>query len=257
MRIIPVLDLQQGQVVRGIAGRRHEYRLVESILCREPTPLTLARAFRTELGLAELYVADLDAIAGSPPAWGIYRVLLDDGFKLLIDAGVSSEDRADEFARLAESANGGLTVIVGLESLASPALLSSLLDRIDRRRAVFSLDLFGGVPRTGGPGWKGMSAVDVGQAAIRCGTQRMIVLDISRVGIGQGVGTEPVCRALKASHGGLELIGGGGIRSVADIQSLEQAGCDAALIASALHDGRIGRRDIESLHASSSGARFA
>ena len=32
MRIIPVLDLMQGQIVRGIAGQRESYRPIKSSL---------------------------------------------------------------------------------------------------------------------------------------------------------------------------------------------------------------------------------
>jgi hypothetical protein len=67
MRIIPVMDLMAGQVVRGIAGRRAEYRPLVSPLCGSSAPLEVARAFRG-LGFSEMYLADLDAIAGATPA---------------------------------------------------------------------------------------------------------------------------------------------------------------------------------------------
>ena len=47
-------------------GERERYRPVSSVLAGEDgDPLALARAFRSELGLDELYVADLDAITGA------------------------------------------------------------------------------------------------------------------------------------------------------------------------------------------------
>src|SRR5947209_19648396 len=62
MQIIPVLDLMGGRVVRGVAGRRSEYRALTSALTASSKPLDVARAFRLHFGLATLYVADLDAI---------------------------------------------------------------------------------------------------------------------------------------------------------------------------------------------------
>ena len=62
MPILPVLDLKQGQVVRGIAGRREEYRPIVSKLTTSSRPLDVARAFREHFRFDELYVADLDAI---------------------------------------------------------------------------------------------------------------------------------------------------------------------------------------------------
>ena len=62
MQIVPVLDLVNGQVVRGIAGRRQEYRPIASALCPNAQPTTLAKSLVGELALREAYVADLDAI---------------------------------------------------------------------------------------------------------------------------------------------------------------------------------------------------
>src|SRR5207253_1947746 len=64
MRILPVLDLQNGVVVRGLAGRRAEYRPVVSRLTTSHQPLDIAQAFRDIFGFEHLYLADLDAIAG-------------------------------------------------------------------------------------------------------------------------------------------------------------------------------------------------
>ena len=60
-RIIPVIDLKGGQVVRGVAGRRGEYRAVQSRMVQDARPKTVARAFATQFGFRQGYVADLDA----------------------------------------------------------------------------------------------------------------------------------------------------------------------------------------------------
>ena len=73
MRIIPVLDIMGGVVVRGVAGRRSEYRPIQSQLCSIAEPATVAQAIVDRFRTIEFYIADLDAIAGSEPAWEIYR----------------------------------------------------------------------------------------------------------------------------------------------------------------------------------------
>jgi phosphoribosylformimino-5-aminoimidazole carboxamide ribotide isomerase len=40
------------------------------------------------------------------------------------------------------------------------------------------------------------------------------------------------------------IVAGGGVRGVPDLEALANAGCDAALVASALHDGRLTPHDI-------------
>ena len=72
MNIIPAVDLQQGLVVRAVAGRRHAYRPLRSRLAADPASERGPRAQRRVWDFAELYVADLDAIAGTEPAWDIF-----------------------------------------------------------------------------------------------------------------------------------------------------------------------------------------
>src|SRR5262245_16458600 len=98
MKIIPVLDVLGGQVVRGIAGRRHEYRPIVSRLCASSAPLAIARAFRDHFGLEELYLADLDALAGNPPRLDLYAALRADGFRLWVDAGIRQPGDAELLA---------------------------------------------------------------------------------------------------------------------------------------------------------------
>src|SRR5438270_9099039 len=76
MRVIPVLDLKDGEVVRGIAGRRQEYRPIRSRLCDSSRPVDVAGAFRERLNLRDVYLADLNAIAGEPPALKTYAEIL-------------------------------------------------------------------------------------------------------------------------------------------------------------------------------------
>src|SRR5436190_11036951 len=90
MLILPVLDLKNGQVVRGLAGRRHEYQPIVSRLTASCCPVEVACAFRAHFALTELYVADLDAIEGAPPAVRVYTALRSEGFRVWIDAGVRS-----------------------------------------------------------------------------------------------------------------------------------------------------------------------
>jgi len=70
------------------------------------------------------------------------------------------------------------------------------------------------------------------------------VLDLTGVGVARGPITIQICRALRAQHAWGELISGGGVRHVDDLRALERAGCDAALIATALHDGSLGREAL-------------
>ena len=79
----------------------------------------------------------------------------------------------------------------------------------------------------------------IAEQAIALGVRRLLVLDLAHVGVGQGLGTEPLCRMLRAKYPTLEITAGGGVRGTADLERLRDVGIDFVLAASALHDGRI------------------
>ncbi|HZZ74244.1 MAG TPA: HisA/HisF-related TIM barrel protein [Pirellulales bacterium] len=245
MKIVPVLDLLGGKVVRGVAGRRSEYRPIESRLVTGAEPARVAAALQA-FGLTQFYVADLDAIAGQQPAWPIYRELAALGLQLWIDAGVGDVARGAAFAQFAGDCPAVTGVIAGLESLAGPAVLEHLLAQLGAERLIFSLDMQKGRPMTGGSEWAaggtaaiGLDPLTIGRQAVALGVRRMIVLDLAQVGIG-GLSTLDLCRRL-GEFSALQLISGGGVRAADDLAAIQSAGCDAALVASALHDGRLTR----------------
>jgi phosphoribosylformimino-5-aminoimidazole carboxamide ribotide isomerase len=233
MRILGVIDLMGGVVVRGVAGRRECYRPLVSRLCPTAEPGDVARALMKQLGLEELYLADLDAIAGAEPAWTAYDEVREAGARLWIDAGVR---RAEDVRRLASAG----TVVVGLETLAGPEVLAELRDDV-----VFSLDLRAGRPLGDVSRWRGPDAWSIASQAIELGVRRLLVLDLERVGVGTGAGTEEFCTRLNRVYPEVEVAAGGGVRGLADLMQLRGCGVKAVLVASALHDGRLTRADLD------------
>jgi phosphoribosylformimino-5-aminoimidazole carboxamide ribotide isomerase len=230
VRILGVIDLMDGVVVRGVGGRRSEYRPIASPLCASAEPRAVAEAFRYEYGITELYLADLDAIAGAAPAWGVYESLRSAGFALWLDAGVRTAQDGLALAR------AGVGVVVGLETAEGPHVVEAL----SGERMAFSLDLRGGVPLGdwGGDAWS------VAREAIERGARRVLILDLARVGEGGGVGTEALCARLTADSPEVEVWAGGGVRDVNDLLRLRAAGCAAVLLATALHQRAIRREDL-------------
>ena len=243
--ILPVLDLMQSQVVRGIAGRRDDYRPIVSKLIDTAQPLAVARAFRTHFGFDEFYLADLDAIQNGQPAFEVYDRLQREGFRLWIDAGIRT-GRDDALAALLETDAAG--IIVGLESVAGPGQLREIVQLTGVRRCVFSLDLNAGRPLGRADLWHTFDPWTIAQHAVDAlGVRRLIVLDLSRVGVGDGVGTEEFCLRLKRTYPEVEITAGGGVRGADDVRRLHTIGVDCVLVASALHDGRITPDDVKRL----------
>jgi phosphoribosylformimino-5-aminoimidazole carboxamide ribotide isomerase len=242
MHVLPVLDLLNGIVVRGVRGRRTEYRPVVSRLVDRPDALSVARAFRDKLGLTRLYVADLDAILSGRPNREIYRSLADEGFELLVDAGLRDVESAEPIL-----AAGAAQVIAGLETWAAPDELARLCAKIGADRVIFSLDLKQGAPLGDLSKWGAAEPYAIALRAAEAGVKTIIVLDLAQVGAGEGVETAELCRRLLERLPDLRLITGGGVRNLSDLRELSTLGIDGVLVASALHDGRITRDMLEQL----------
>jgi phosphoribosylformimino-5-aminoimidazole carboxamide ribotide isomerase len=242
MPILAVLDIKQGQVVRGIAGRRAEYRPIVSSLCCSSHPCAVVRALDEQLGLREFYLADLDAIGGAPPMRDLYDSLHASRYRLWVDAGVRTAADACRLAAL-----GVHRVVVGLETVEAPEALAGSCRALGAERVVFSLDLNGGRPLGDARPWQEETAEGIAHRAIASGATQLLVLDLAHVGMGAGTGTATLCAAIHAGFPHVALAAGGGVRDATDVGRLYQCGVSHVLIASALHDGRLSRADIAAL----------
>lgn len=237
--ILPVIDLKGGVVVRGVAGERDNYLPIQSCLCDSAAPGEVACALQTKFGFRDIYIADLDAIAGGPPACNDYQAIIDAGFSVWVDAGVANLSRARELADWSTDSENIGCIVIALETLESVEELHRIGQELDPDRLVFSLDLKRGQPLAVAPKWRSADPLAIVEDVFREGIRQMIVLDLASVGAGQGTGTEDLCLAIKQRWPDVELIGGGGVNSRAEIERLGKCGLSRVLVASALHDGRI------------------
>lgn len=246
MKMIPVLDILNQNVVHGIAGQRDAYRPIQSRLTQSSQPLDIARALRDEFDFSEFYVADLDAIQQGRLNLDLYQSLLEAGFTFLLDCGLRDASDSECLASLP-----GISIVAGLETLSAPRELGKLVRQWGGQQTVFSLDLKQGIPLVSPTPENGFALIEdpmeIAELSIQQGIQRMILLDLAQVGTGQGTGTESLCQTLRNRHPDLNLITGGGIRNRDDLMAQAELGADGVLIATALHDGRIGREDVLSL----------
>ena len=250
MRIIGVLDLAAGRAVHARAGIRESYMPIRQVgdTAIDGDAMALARVYIGQLGVDELYVADLDAIVKARPPHDVVRAVASLRVPIWLDAGVSSTQTAH-----GALAAGATRVVVGLETLSSFEALDDICRAVGGDRVAFSLDLRNGEPITlagaGAPG-KGtpydaghISIEDIARRAADAGVSALTVIDLARVGMGSGPDLESIARVRRAVRE-LTLIAGGGVRGPGDLARLADEGCDGALVASALHDGRLTAGDV-------------
>jgi HisA/HisF family protein len=240
MRVIPVIDLKSGAAVHAVRGERERYRPLRSGIVAGSDPVEVARAVREVLGLDELYVADLDAIAGGPPDSKAVAALAREA-RLMVDAGVTEAAAVRALLEL-----GAARVVIGTEALVDRAELERLRAELPDAQLVLSLDLRAGRVLSGDVELARLGAGEALARLERSGVREVIVLDLARVGSGSGPDVALV-RELSARFPELELLAGGGVRHVADLRALAEAGAAGALVATALHRGAIGPDELRAL----------
>jgi phosphoribosylformimino-5-aminoimidazole carboxamide ribotide isomerase len=244
MRIVGVIDLLGGRAVHARAGERDKYAPVAAVA---GDALALAKRY-LDAGVSDLYVADLNAILSSARQDALITRLAGIGAPMWLDAGVTTELGARECLTL-----GASHIIAGLETLTSFDALAAICTNVGGNRVAFSLDLRNGKPVLGGAGEAGgaggagrdnREALACARRAVEAGVGAILVLDLARVGTGNGVDLALIS-SVRAVAPGIMLLAGGGVRGADDLERLSDAGCDGALVATAFHDGRIGAAEIQ------------
>lgn len=240
MQIIPVIDIRNGFAVRAIAGDRGRYQPLKTRLTESVEPAEILKALQREYDCGVGYVADLDGIERSYINRCVLGEMARTGVRLMVDAGVSSPNDAEQILEL-----GASSVIVSSESLSDIDQLPNYLQQCGAASVVFSIDLKHGRLMAAHSQWMNRSPLDLICRVVEHGVRQIIVLDLAVVGTGTGIPTLALCREIKQRWPDLNLVSGGGVNCSACISAATNAGLDGLLIASALHDGRLNVQDIE------------
>lgn len=231
MLVIPVVDIRHGCVVRAAGGCRDDYQPIKTALSQSSKPLDVARGLLgLHTTLRSLYIADLDGIEGRGRNLETLLSLSESlpDVQFFIDDGSATPD-----ALAAYRNRPSLWPVIGSESLASGsdlALLTSVAPNV-----VLSLD------------WRGDEFMGPAEVLenVAAWPENVIVMTLARVGSRCGPDLDRL-RQVKALAGERRIFAAGGVRHADDLAAL--SGLTAGvLVASALHDGAIGRDDLERL----------
>lgn len=235
-QVVPVIDVRDGGVVHARRGDRGRYPPLRSSLCTGNDPVAVVGGLLGLHPFRVIYVADLDAIAGvgdNRSALARLKTAFPDvGF--WVDGGFRGADEAHHFI-----ASGLGDAVLGSESLAGIEPLERLKADPAWARVVLSLDFrdrFVGPPDL-------LGRIDLWP-------RRIIVMTLARVGSGEGPDWNRLAEINAEVHRAMpqaSLFAAGGVRDGDDLRELASRGSAGALVATALHDGRIGRAELAAL----------
>lgn len=220
------VDLRGGRVVQLVGGRPEHERV------SLPDPAAVATRWR-DAGFPALHVVDLDAALGEGDNHdAIEAILAAVDIPVQVGGGVRDDSAADRLLDL-----GAHRVVVGTRAVEDRPWLERLATR-HAHRIVVAADVRDGSIVT--RGWTAASET-TGLSFVRSLADlplaAVLTTDVSREGSMRGVDTELFAGLAAASTH--PLIAAGGIRSVADVRTLDAAGVAGVVLGMTLYTGEI------------------
>jgi phosphoribosylformimino-5-aminoimidazole carboxamide ribotide isomerase len=229
MKIIPVIDLKDGQVVSAQHGQRETYCPLRSTLCNSSSIEDVLQGFLSVYPFKTLYIADLNAITNTGSNQNIIDKVVAENLNMefWVDNGIKIQN-------ITAFSDTKYRPIIGSEyqTQTEPYPAYSFL-----KKNILSLDFF---PETGYMGPKELiNNPDLWP-------QDIIIMSLEHVGQNKGPDIQKLAGFCQ-KHPDKNFIAAGGIRHEKDLLDLRKIGVNHALIASALHSETINAKAIKKL----------
>ena len=238
IELIPAIDIIDGKCVRLTQGDYDSKKVYNE------NPLEIAKMFEG-CGLTRLHVVDLDGARESRII--NHKTLNNIATKtsLVIDFGGGL--KCDKDLEIAFE-SGAQMVTGGSIAVKSPELFYEWLKRYGSGRIILGADAKD--EKIAVSGWQETTAKDLIpfiEEYHKQGVRNVICTDISRDGMLQGPSTE-LYKKIRKALPEIYLVASGGISSVKDIETLDEAGIPAVIFGKAFYEGRITLKELEQLN---------
>lgn len=235
MRIIPAIDIIEGQCVRLSKGDYDTKKVYNE------NPLEVAKAFE-DSGIEYLHLVDLD---GAKSKHIVNHKILESiatHTRLKIDFGgglKSDKDLQIAFESGAQQITGGSIAV------SDKALFLDWVAKFGSQKIILGADTKDGKIATGG--WKESSDLQIEKFIsdfVKEGIEYVISTDISKDGMLEGPSVDLYTSILKKNPE-LKLIASGGISNLRDLEDVFEIGCEGVIIGKAIYENRISLKELE------------
>jgi phosphoribosylformimino-5-aminoimidazole carboxamide ribotide isomerase len=241
MKVIPVIDVLNGIAVHGIRGERKLYQPLKSILFKSVSPLKIASLLE-KLGFTILYLADLDAILRKSTNFKIYKqISTKTGLDLMVDAAVADITTAYKVMETDVQ-----KIIIGSETLSNLDFVRRAVEVFGGDKIVVSIDQKRERILSSSKYISSMNVFSFIEQLEDFGVNKIIILDLDRVGTEHGINLSVLEKIRERTE--IDLIVGGGIQNLQELELLRNFGFFGALVATVLHNGKVTIDNLKTTH---------
>lgn len=235
MRIIPAIDIINGQCVRLTKGKYDTKKVYNE------NPVDVAKGFE-DAGIKHLHVVDLDGAKASHII--NYKVLEAIATKTSLKIDFGGGLKSNEDIRIAF--NSGATQITGGSiAVKQPEIFENWIAAYGPDKIILGADCKN--ERIAISGWQEESELEVIPFIndyCSKGIEFVICTDISKDGMLEGPSFKLYERILNDVNR-IKLIASGGISTIDELPKLAELGCEGVIIGKAIYENKISLKDLE------------
>lgn len=229
IEIIPAIDIIDGKCVRLSQGDYAQKKVYNE------NPLEAAKQFE-DAGIKRLHLVDLDGAKKGTIVNQKVLEMIASKTKLIIDFGGGIKTDAD----IRSVYNAGAHVAtIGSLAVKNSELFFSWVKKYGPDKILLGADVKD--EKIAINGWAEqtkISVFDFIKTNSEKGVKNIFCTDIAKDGMMQGASTE-LYKKIKDRFPSINLIASGGVSSLKDLESIQEAGCSGVIIGKAIYEGSI------------------
>ena len=231
MKIIPAIDLMNGNVVRLFKGDPKNKTIYSE------NPIEIAKKWESA-GADILHVVDLDATLGLGENLQIIKEISSNlSIPIQVAGGLRSEEKISEVLNFASRAVIG-TIAMQLKESEQENILSDFIQTFGNERIVISIDHVDGKIVT--HGWQNNTGVDIFDATnefVKYGFTEFLTTNVSKDGTLEGPDLESLRKICSLQN--CNVIASGGISKMSDIVDVNEINPFGVILGKALYEGLV------------------
>ena len=234
MKIIPAIDLMDGQVVRLVKGDPKNKTVYSS------NPLEIAKKWQSA-GADMLHIVDLDATLGRGSNLEIIKKMLSElNVPVEVAGGLRDESTILEIGKTADR------IVLGTLAFKDKETVLKISDSLGKKKIVISVDQIDG--KIAVNGWQQSTEttlLDGMNEFLQLGFTEFLLTSISRDGTMQGPDIESLQKACSLENA--NVIASGGISGIDDIKKLKTLNPYGVILGKALYENKISIEDAKKI----------
>jgi phosphoribosylformimino-5-aminoimidazole carboxamide ribotide isomerase len=234
MKIIPAIDLMNGEVVRLYKGDPKKKTVYSD------NPVEIAKKWEAN-GADMLHLVDLDATLGMGSNLSIIKKILEEiSIPVEVAGGLRDKSLVLDVAKISKR------IVLGTLAFDDKPLLKILLTELGSKKIVISVDHRDGEIVI--HGWQertGIKLIDAVKEFLEMGFTEFLLTNVNRDGTLEGPDLEFLEEICKLSNA--NVIASGGISNVADVKTVKEKNAFGVILGKALYENKVSIEEAKKL----------